>query len=141
MKVKKYVDHEGRFIGIRFMCPGCKEYHALPVSPTPSGEDKSPHYVVGESAHWHFNGDYESPTLSPSVNAKSGHHAGGRRNEDECWCTFYEKHPPEPGEHVYQCYICHFFLREGKIEFLHDCTHELSGQTVVLPDIIEEVTP
>ena len=29
---------------------------------------------------------------------------------------------------------CHSFVREGRIEFLSDCTHALAGQTVELPD-------
>lgn len=29
---------------------------------------------------------------------------------------------------------CHSFVRDGKIEFLSDCHHELRGQTVDLPD-------
>lgn len=28
--------------------------------------------------------------------------------------------------------ICHSFVRNGKIEFLSDCTHELAGKTVEL---------
>jgi hypothetical protein len=31
--------------------------------------------------------------------------------------------------------VCHSFVREGKIQFLGDCTHELAGQTVPLPTI------
>ena len=30
---------------------------------------------------------------------------------------------------------CHSFVREGRIEFLGDCTHAMVGQTVDLPDI------
>jgi Family of unknown function (DUF6527) len=32
---------------------------------------------------------------------------------------------------------CHSFVRDGKIEFLSDCTHALAGQTVELPDFDE----
>lgn len=31
--------------------------------------------------------------------------------------------------------VCHSFTTEGRIQFLNDCTHELAGQTVNLPDI------
>lgn len=34
-------------------------------------------------------------------------------------------------------YRCHSFIRNGKIEFLNDCSHELAGQTVPLPDLPE----
>lgn len=30
---------------------------------------------------------------------------------------------------------CHCFVRDGRIEFLSDCSHALAGQTVELPDI------
>ena len=31
--------------------------------------------------------------------------------------------------------LCHSHVREGRIQFLSDCTHALVGQTVDLPDI------
>lgn len=30
---------------------------------------------------------------------------------------------------------CHSYVRNGHVEFLSDCTHELAGQTVELPDL------
>jgi len=33
--------------------------------------------------------------------------------------------------------ICHSFIRDGKIQFLGDCTHALAGQTVDLPELPE----
>lgn len=59
---------------------------------------------------WTFNQNYEKPTFSPSV-------------------LWNPKHL-NPNKH-----ICHSFVRDGKIQFLSDCTHELAGQTVELPDI------
>lgn len=32
-------------------------------------------------------------------------------------------------------FVCHSFVRNGRVEFLGDCTHELAGQTVDLPDL------
>lgn len=29
---------------------------------------------------------------------------------------------------------CHYFLKGGKLQFLPDCTHDLKGTTVDLPD-------
>jgi hypothetical protein len=29
---------------------------------------------------------------------------------------------------------CHSFIRDGQIQFLDDCWHELKGQTVEIPD-------
>jgi hypothetical protein len=53
-------------------------------------------------ASWTWNKDHIKPTFSPSMLVKG------------------EK------------YVCHSFVREGKIEFLGDCTHELAGKTVAL---------
>ncbi len=62
-------------------------------------------------ARWAFNGDQERPTFEPSL-------------------LVYENPnsvPPSPR--------CHSFVREGRIQFLGDCTHALAGQTVDLPEI------
>lgn len=59
--------------------------------------------------HWQFNGDLERPTVSPSILV---------------WSPGVE-----PDEHR-----CHSFVRDGQIQFLSDCWHELKGQTVPLPD-------
>lgn len=34
-------------------------------------------------------------------------------------------------------YICHSFVKEGRIQFLQDSTHNLSGKTVDLPEYEE----
>jgi len=57
---------------------------------------------------WEFNGDVDKPTFSPSILVR--HHE---------WTV--EK-------------VCHSFVRDGKIEFLNDCTHELAGKTVPMED-------
>jgi hypothetical protein len=59
----------------------------------------------GERPRWHWNGDLERPTCNPSLLVGPG--------------TSYQ---------------CHSFIRDGKIEFLSDCWHELRGQTVEIPD-------
>ena len=55
---------------------------------------------------WTFNGSIESPTFSPSLLC----------NQDD------------PGSR------CHSFVKDGKIQFLNDCWHELRGQTVEIPE-------
>ncbi len=30
--------------------------------------------------------------------------------------------------------VCHFFIKEGRIEFCGDCAHDLSGQTVEMEE-------
>lgn len=58
---------------------------------------------------WDFNGNIEKPTFSPSLLVRIPN-----------------------GEKVK---ICHSFVRDGKIQFLGDCTHDLAGKTVELPEI------
>lgn len=128
MKVKKTVDQEGRLIGYSFTCPGCKDRHVLPVRPLPQGVSESPDAGM---AHWHFNGDLEKPTFSPSISVVCGHYAG--QSKSECACEYNRLHPEEADD--FTCYICHSFVRNGAIEFLNDCTHVLAGQKMELPDL------
>lgn len=55
---------------------------------------------------WTWNSSMEKPTFSPSL-LVNGSDASMR---------------------------CHLFLREGMLQFLGDCHHELKGQTVPLPE-------
>ena len=54
---------------------------------------------------WTFNGDLDKPTFSPSFKQTVGD------------------------------VTCHYFIREGRIEYCGDSWHELSGKTVELPDL------
>ena len=58
---------------------------------------------------WTFNGDYNKPTFNPSLLVTMDFPDGQRR--------------------------CHSFIRDGQIQYLNDCTHELKGQTVEIPDL------
>lgn len=60
---------------------------------------------------WGFNGDMEYPTLTPSVLNRWLEENGTARD------------------------VCHVFIRDGRIEFLGDCTHALAGQTVDVPEL------
>lgn len=60
---------------------------------------------------WSYNGNPDAPTFTPSIRVRSG---------------------DQPGDAV-----CHSFVRDGRIQFLGDCTHALAGQTVDLPDLEE----
>lgn len=59
---------------------------------------------------WAYNGNAGKPTLSPSVLVRS----------------FDDVGTPT---------ICHSFVKDGKIQYLNDCTHSLAGQTVELPEM------
>lgn len=57
-------------------------------------------------SRWKWNGSLEAPTFTPSLMVNGSYPAGR----------------------------CHSFIKDGKIEFLTDCHHELKGQTVEMPD-------
>ena len=95
-----------------FWCPGCNELHAV---------------RVGDGPHprWSYNGNPDRPTFSPSIKVTYRHPKG------------YSNENPAPrgwkGEYVED--ICHSFVRDGQIQFLGDCTHDLAGKTVPLPPL------
>ena len=95
-----------------FRCPGCGDTHTV-------------------SDNWTFNGDYEKPTFSPSILVRCGHYSQYYDGKN-CWCNFSERYPGE--EAPFKCSRCHSYVTDGKIQFLSDCTHELAGQTVGIPD-------
>jgi len=60
---------------------------------------------------WTWNGDTDKPTFHPSILVQSTY---GENQEKR---------------------VCHSYVRNGRIRFLHDCTHDLAGQTVELPEM------
>lgn len=101
-----------------FWCPGCDGAHQVCI-----GEGPGP--------RWGYNGDPELPTFTPSVLVRSGHYVPGQEGKS-CWCTYNAEHPD--GLAPFKCSVCHSFVTDGRIQFLGDCTHELAGQTVEIPD-------
>lgn len=91
-----------------FWCPGCNEPHGPRVAP----EGAEP----GEP-HWSWNGSLELPTLSPSIRV-----SGVRLPRDGA-----------PADAPWPPFVCHSFVRAGRIEFCSDSTHALAGATVDLP--------
>lgn len=122
MKARLALDEKGYPYGVRIDCPGCGDDHVLVTVP-------------GHGAQWSWNGSLDIPTFSPSLMVTSGHYAEGREtpNPDGCYCTTDKDFPPG-----WACYRCHSFIRDGRIQFLGDCTHALAGQTVDLPDIADD---
>lgn len=59
---------------------------------------------------WAFDGDLVRPTVTPSlsVNARGKYHVDG-------------------------AHVCHSWIKNGRIRFLPDTTHRLSGREVDLP--------
>ena len=81
----------------------------------------SPHVIPTKPTErgWDFNGDEERPTFAPSILV----HPHGILHHDGS---------------VGQSPLCHSFVRNGRIEYLGDCTHSLAGQTVDLPEVRPE---
>src|SRR6478735_2170366 len=98
-KFREQLNSDQQHYGWKFYCPGCAQYDE-----PGDGRLHSVHIV---DRTWTFNGNVESPTLSPSVLVTSKHWRGAEIVELRC----------------------HSFVRDGRIEFLSDCTHSLAGQT------------
>jgi hypothetical protein len=102
---------------LSFWCPGCQAAHDV---------------SVGIGGAWDWNGDAERPTFSPSLLMRQGHYAYSGEPREHCWCTYNRDHPLKPAP--FSCQQCHSFVRDGQIEFLSDCSHDLAGKTVPIPD-------
>ena len=85
-----------------FFCQACYSPHVIPTGPGQQG--------------WHFDGNLEQPTFSPSILVRSGSAIDP---------TFRD----EPGDPPR---VCHSFVRDGQIQYLGDCDHRLAGQTLPL---------
>ena len=64
----------------------------------------------GNGPRWSWIGDATAPTFTPSVRVRGVKEDTGVPS------------------------VCHSVITKGKIQFLGDCTHNLAGQTVDLPD-------
>lgn len=95
---KVWEAREGMFC---FDCPGCGYGHCWYTKDGP--------VVNGVQQNWSFNGDLDSPTISPSLDVLRD----------------------DPSRR------CHSFIKDGMIQFLSDCAHSLRGQTVPIPNLID----
>lgn len=97
-KIRKENDKDV-FYQLTFNCPACGHAHTVEVG-------------AGPGPRWRWNGDYDAPTLTPSVNYKR--------------IATHNVRPP---------HRCHFFVEDGRIRYLGDCTHDMANQTTDLPEI------
>lgn len=96
---------DGVLQGYQIICPGCRDFH----------ENKVGFHFIWtlpgpDHPHWEFDGNEECPTFSPSL-----------LGEGKFWIAEEER---------WIDYVCHSYVRAGRIQYLGDCTHELAGQTV-----------
>lgn len=47
----------------------------------------------------------------------------------------FDKPTFTPSVLVHGQHRCHSFITEGKIKYLNDCSHQLAGQTITLPEV------
>lgn len=101
---------------LAFWCPGCNEAHQVTVR-----NDEHRHGPV-----WGYNGNPDAPTFTPSILVRGTQikrDKSGKWNGE--WVIGPDGRPLSS--------LCHSFVRDGRIQFLSDCTHALAGQTVDLP--------
>ena len=111
-KIKRYTTADGGYHGeLGFHCPGCKEVHFICDNKT---DEKA-----SQGHCWDFNNDFNRPTITPSVLV--------RYPANPYASAEFEEWKKER--------VCHSFITDGKIQFLNDCTHQLAGQTVELPEL------
>jgi hypothetical protein len=106
-QVRQVEDHGTHYDMLAFMCPGCE---LMPGGG--SGLHMLPVNTTEHSPSWTWDGNLGAPTVEPSI-LTTGARVDGVDHR------------------------CHSFLRGGVFEFLEDCTHDLAGQSVPMPDLPE----
>lgn len=113
VKLHRLTDQGDRPVGYLHWCPGCKAPHGIYVEqPSPS-----------TGARWTFDGNLELPSFGPSILCFT---TDGDWGPDGKWVE-------GPNRRT----LCHYFIIGGQIQFCGDSPHQLSGQTVPLPDYPE----
>lgn len=119
---------------ISFECPGCGSTHLVTINGSRNASN----------ATWGFDGNFDSPTITPSINASSewDDHSALTDEDYGPWVPSAdgksrgrEVKPSSRHKLVHHVYRCHSFVRAGMIQFLGDCTHKLANHTVPLPDL------
>lgn len=103
-------DHGRKYSAIYHWCPACEALHGVWVNEQRGDDAKT---------KWTFNGDMQKPTFNPSV---------------RCFTTHDDEGELLPnGE---QRTLCHYFVRDGAIDFCGDNPHAFNSKTrVPMPEI------
>lgn len=116
MKLQR-VEVEGE-VSHFFYCPGCKSLHRFTCNAT------------GGRPNWTFdNGDTERPSFSPSLLIFTSRPRPGLPDDPN--------YDMKPGDWE-RVTLCHLFLKDGVLQFLGDCAHDLKNQNVPLADTPQE---
>lgn len=104
---------------LHFWCPGCDQVHGI-------------QFGEGEGPRWGWNGNTEKPTFTPSILVRGRDLTPTGQAAYDAW---YEAGCSRPAPEFESAdTICHSFVTDGQIQFLGDCTHAMTGQTVPIPE-------
>lgn len=107
MKAKLYDKKNGT---IKIKCPAGHYHYINTIVPNQ------------QNAQWTFNGNFEKPTFTPSINERTGTFVDPDVKGDPEWLKANSYH-------------CHFIVTDGRIHFCSDCSHHLAGQKMELLEI------
>ena len=104
--------------GLTYWCQGCQEAHTVWTGD-------------GPGPRWTWNGDVDKPVFGPSVLVQ-----GVKRLTDEQHAAYMRGEPLPEAVPL----RCHTFVgcngaKPGEVIFLSDCTHDLAGQVLPLPEL------
>lgn len=109
-------------------CPGCNSRHGITIELQDG--------LTGPI--WSWDGNVLAPTFSPSIHIYTDlpiWHFPGHGHSSE----YLERKRLDPNYKIpYQRKtLCHYFLKDGILDLLGDCAHDLKGTKVPLPDLPE----
>jgi hypothetical protein len=105
-----------------FHCPGCKCGHAVRVNGR----------KFENGAGWQWNGSVDARTFSPSLLIHSSEFTELGKQQYQDWINHRREIPG--GKIDSRATVCHSFITDGMMQFLPDCTHDLAGKTVAIPE-------
>ena len=115
-KLYRMQNEKGDFSGgLMFNCPGCGMSHA-------------PNVLPGDGPVWGWNESMDKPTFTPSILVR------WTQGDPPVTPENFKEYQANPWPQTDKEMICHSFVTDGKIQFLDDCTHDLKGKTVELPN-------
>lgn len=104
--LKHVHDDDVEYDVLGFVCPGCASDGSSGLHMLPVNTDQT-------SPQWKWDGNQDTPTLTPSILTR--------------WGPGADDLPP--------AFVCHSFLTAGVFHFLEDSTHRFAGQNVPMPDL------
>lgn len=108
--------------GLVFLCPGCKTNHII-------------YHGEGKEPRWTWNGDVNKPTFTPSILTKYSKMTPLGHEQYEEWKN--NGYPSRDERFDSEDVVCHSFITDGMIQYLTDCTHKLSGQTIPMVHLLD----